>query len=363
MTGVERGAGASHAHAHAIASSAHETAAHRSARVNPRARSWRSSVFRHSLHAWHPTHCAPHAYAGAVEQLLHRLGGHAPAHPLARHDGHGERQHRNPNGNPRHPQSAPQKNQSPRHSKSDSQQQHKHQQQQQQQQSRQQQRHPKPAAQAPRHLPRAPHPLQANHATHRMHGTWSTRRESPADAHPDAQACAANGVAADGDGSNPNGRQRDTTRDDARNRAAISRVAAVARAELQALAASIAERPLVYAQGMREAVIRQRCAGHDPLAVAIDVLKARQLANDDSRSSYDDLKSFLADFKRVSEGSGARGALTPLLAFHDLRVSTASLRLRSLNQLATIGLARVSASLESPERGTRFAVSAAASQR
>lgn len=172
---------------------------------------------------------------------------------------------------------------------------------------------------------------------HPMHGIWNTRRDVPGSASGgDKQAP----LLKDG-GSNSNGGRREPPPGTERRRAdAIGRLAAVVRTELQTLAARTADQPLVYPRTMREAVILQRCAGHDPLAVATDVVHARQQAKDDSRSSYDDLQSFLADFKRLSAGTGARGALTPLLAFHDLRPSTASLRARALVQLEAITLVR-----------------------
>ncbi len=312
MTTVDRHPGASHAHE--VAPAGHGTAAHKSARPDLRARLYRNSLFRHTLRAWHPSHSPTHAQQAAAQHLHHLLGGHGSApHGLARHEGHGGRQH-HPGGNatPRHRQPNAQPDRQPRHK---------------QQQQQQQPRHAKSAPQTPKHEHRKPR--------HPMHGSWGTRR--------DATASSGGGTPTpqlkDG-GSHSNG-GRDAPPEQVRRRAdAIRRVAAVVRTELQALAARTADQPLIYPGTMREAVIRQRCAGHDPLAVATDAVKARQQAGDDARSSYDDLQSFLADFKRLSAGTGARGALTPLFAFHDLRPSTPSLRARSLVQLEAITLVR-----------------------
>jgi hypothetical protein len=315
-------------HHHTAASQTHETtavshgcASHQSTHVDLRARAWRSSLFRHTLHAWHPSHASPHTATPAADHLMHVLGHHADAHAHGRHDNHGNRQHANPNGNPRHRQPGSQSD-----SRQNQNQKHKQQQ--------QAPRHAKADAQPPRHTQRP--------ARHPMHGMWLARRDAGGNTSSGSAMPSRTG----GGGSGSNGGQGNAPRDPARDKtrqavAAIGRVAAVVRTELQALAERTADQPFVYTGAMREAVIRQRCAGHDPFAVAIDIVNARQLANDDTRSSYHDLHSFLTDFKRLSEGTHARGALTPLLAFHDLRPSTASLRTRSLNQLAMASSGRV----------------------
>ncbi|RQV07341.1 hypothetical protein DF047_16720 [Burkholderia cenocepacia] len=289
---------------HEVAPAAAGTAAHARARIDLRARLYRSSIFRHAARAWHPSHGAAHARQAAADHLRHLLAAHGglsrTSHLPGRHDGHGG----NGAPRPRQPTARP-----------DPQQKHRQQQ--------QQSRHPKTPPQTPKHERRP--------SRHPAHGSWTSRR----DAAPGARMPSFN----DG-GSQSNGGRRDAPEDGKRRIDAIRRVAAAARTELQALAASIADQPLVYPDAMRDAVILQRCAGHDAFAVSTDVLKARQLAGDDASSSYDDLLRFLVDFKRLSAGTGARGALTPLLAFHDLRPSTAALRARSLVRLDAIARVR-----------------------
>ncbi|WP_175823812.1 hypothetical protein [Burkholderia sp. BCC0419] len=299
MTTVHHGPGASGPHEVAPATAG--TAAQARARIDLRARLYRNSIFRHAARAWHPSHGAAHARQAAADHLRHLLAAHGGVphlpHLPGRHEGHGAPRPRQPNARP------------------DPQQKHRQQQ--------QQSRHPKSPPQTPKHDRRPPR--------HPAHGSWAPRR----DATPAARMPSFN----DG-GSQSNGGRRDTPEDGKRRIDVIRRVAAAARTELQALAARTADQPLVYPGAMREAVILQRCAGHDAFAVAADVLKARQLAGDDASSSYDDLLNFLVDFKRLSARTGARGALTPLLAFHDLRRSTSALRMRSLVRLDAIARVR-----------------------
>ncbi|WP_217590603.1 hypothetical protein [Burkholderia sp. GbtcB21] len=298
MTTVRHDPGASGPYE--VAPATADTAAHARARIDLRARLYRNSMFRHAARAWHPSHGATHARQAAADHLRHLLAAHGglphTSHLPGRHEGHGG----NGAPRPRQPNARP-----------DPQQKHRQQQ--------QQSRHPKSPQQTPKHERRP--------SRHPAHGSWTPRR----DAAPGARMPSFN----DG-GSQSNGGRRDAPEDGKRRIDAIRRVAAATRTELQALAASTADQPLVYPDAMREAVILQRCAGHDAFAVAADVLKARQLAGDDASSSYDDLLRFLVDFKRLSAGTGARGALTPLLAFHDLRPSTAALRARSLVRLDAI---------------------------
>lgn len=143
---------------------------------------------------------------------------------------------------------------------------------------------------------------------------------------------------------------------------------------MQALARETHDRPHVYVTAIREMVIRQRCADHDPYSVTRDILKARSLADDYTRSGYDDWQSFLRDFQRLaaqfggelaadaartsSTGAGggfrASRALLPLLAFHDLRSSSPALRQRAHVQLDAIGRARMT-SLSPDGRSLRTA--------
>ena len=291
---------------------------HKSTHVDRRARLYRGSLFRHAAHA------TTHPGLGSVDHLLHLLGGHgghgAAQHVPTRHDTHGNHPH---SGHPTHPKDR----------QGSQQQKQSHSQHRSQQNPQQQKQH----QQSPRHRP---NPAQTRHdaarpAHHPGHGSWQSRRDGYGSHHaaPGSNARAAAPFVIAGGGQQQGGGQHPGARADARTKVrAINRIAAIARTELQALAARTLDQPLIYPSAMREAILRQRCTGLDPFAVTDDVLKARELARDYTDAVYDDLHSFLLDFLRVVEGTGARGALRPLLAFHDLRRSSPGLRRRAIAQ-------------------------------
>jgi hypothetical protein len=278
----------------------HEGAIHSRRHVSRIPRSYRNSLFRHASGP------APHHRATNAVQLEHLLhGAKSPTHAPGKHDERGQPQH-----------------------------QQKHKQQQPQDQNQHQRRRQKQRP-SPEHPQRGPHrPVR----TLRWHVAHAARDL------PTAQTGALSRWPDQREGNH--GDSRDQNRDEQRPGAmrkrvlALGRINTAGRTELQTVAARTHDQPLVYVDAMREALIRQRCAGHDPHAVTEDVLKARTLALDYTKTGYDDLQGFLRDFLRFSAGSGATGALTPLCAFHDLRTSSPTLRQRSLSQHNALGMSR-----------------------